>query len=172
MNVMGCRVAPFWLGTFAFDFTVYMLTVVIFLWTSDYKDYVFITDHAGDIWLIMTTFGFSLITFSYMCGYVLFDKSSSAMKGFPAINFFIVFILPWALLGVCYYLNYENILDSSTQLLLEKVFILIYFLYSPLYVLALCFQFIVPVNSDDNKFELPFYSYSESKNFYVCILVI
>lgn len=31
MNVMGCRVAPFWIGTFAFDFTVYMLTVFLFL---------------------------------------------------------------------------------------------------------------------------------------------
>lgn len=89
--------------------------------------------------LILTVFGMSLITFSYMCGYVIFSKSSAAMKGFPALNFFVIFILPWAILGVLYYLNYEDVIDSSNQLLMEKVFILIYFIYSPLYVLSLAF---------------------------------
>lgn len=31
LNLMGCRPLPYWLGTFAFDFTMYLATFAIFL---------------------------------------------------------------------------------------------------------------------------------------------
>lgn len=113
MNVMGCRVGPFWLGTFCFDYIVYAITVFIFLIYAEDNGYTYITNYNAIIFKSLMAFGVSLITFSYMCGYILFTKSSSAMKGFPAINFFVIFIAPWALLGIFYYLNFEDVINLT-----------------------------------------------------------
>ena len=53
LNVMGCRVLPYWLGTFAFDYLVYLITVSIF----------YIVAASGNIEFILNCFGNSLVLF-------------------------------------------------------------------------------------------------------------
>jgi len=30
LNVMGCRVVPYWLGTFLFDYLMFCFTIIVF----------------------------------------------------------------------------------------------------------------------------------------------
>lgn len=42
LNVMGCRVLPYWVATFVFDFSVYIITVIVFLLTIYIGDIKFL----------------------------------------------------------------------------------------------------------------------------------
>ncbi|KRW99727.1 P-loop containing nucleoside triphosphate hydrolase [Pseudocohnilembus persalinus] len=168
LNVMGCRMSAFWTGTFAFDFIIYFMTVVIFILVAEGQEYTYLTDYSKQIVWTLTIFGCSFISFSYVCGYLLFSKSSSAMKGFPAVNFFLIFILPWSLLGGAYYLNYEELISWYTYQLLQRFLTLLYFIFSPLFVL---YSACTNIKSSNNEgFDIPFYSYSNSQGFYNWIL--
>lgn len=96
---MGCRVLPYWVATFCFDFSVYIITVIVFLLTIYIGDIKFLQAYVGQMILILVSFGFSYIPFSYMCGF-MFKKSSSALKGYPLFNFFVVFNVPFVILGI------------------------------------------------------------------------
>ena len=50
----------------------------------------------GTFMAIMIVFGFSYISFAYLCGF-LFEKSNTAYKGFPLIFYFVFATLPWIL---------------------------------------------------------------------------
>ena len=80
LNVMGCRVFPYWCGTFVFDYLMYLMTMVIFFFTMTSTGTQFVIFYIAPIAIIMLTFGFSYICFSYMCGF-MFKKSNSALKG-------------------------------------------------------------------------------------------
>ncbi len=60
----------------------------------------FITDYFGIFVGMMTTFGSAFLTFTYLCGF-LFEKSDSAYKGFPLLNYFVFYSIPYAILGIC-----------------------------------------------------------------------
>lgn len=47
----------------------------------------------------MFCYGFSLIQFGYVCGF-LFSKANSAHKTFPLINFFVLYSVPFMLIGI------------------------------------------------------------------------
>lgn len=96
---MGCRVIPYWFATFVFDFIVFIITVIAFFIVAWASSISFIMEFWAEMMFAFIFFGFSFISFSYMCGF-LFEKSNSALKGFPAINFFIVWCVPWSLLGI------------------------------------------------------------------------
>ena len=47
----------------------------------------------------MFCYGFSLTQFAYVCGF-LFNKANSAHKTFPLINYFVLYSVPWILIGI------------------------------------------------------------------------
>jgi len=49
--------------------------------------------------LMMLCYGFSLTQFAYACGFV-FSKANSAHKAFPLINYFVLYSIPWILIGL------------------------------------------------------------------------
>ena len=81
LNVMGCRVIPYWLGTFIFDYIMFLFTIIVFFLIVVIGKITFITDFVGELLFILLSFGFSFINWSYMCGF-LFEKSNSALKGY------------------------------------------------------------------------------------------
>ena len=121
---MGCKSLPYWIGTFCFDFLAYVLTFGLFIFMV-YAMYLnifffflslflyfslrnldFLKPHMAFISLIMLCYGFSLTQFAYACGF-LFNKANSAHKAFPLINYFVLYSVPWILLGLFH--NYDTI---------------------------------------------------------------
>jgi hypothetical protein len=100
LNVMGCRVLPYWIGTFVFDYLLFYVFVLIFIMFSYIMKLDFLTEYMGLIVLIFSAFGLSYVSFSYLCGVAIYEKTSSAMKTFPLLNFFIIYSMPWNLWGV------------------------------------------------------------------------
>lgn len=94
LTVMGCRVLPYWIGTYAFDFLLYSFFVITFVIFSYIMNLAFVTDHMGYVVLSFVTFGFAYISFSYFAGILMYKKTSTAMKTFPFLNFFIVYCMP------------------------------------------------------------------------------
>ena len=94
LNVMGCKILPYWLGTFLFDFSVYFLSVIVFFIMLYCWNITYLIIHIQKILLIMVTFGFALINLAYVCGF-MFDKSNSAYKYFPVMNVFILYGIPY-----------------------------------------------------------------------------
>jgi hypothetical protein len=100
LNVMGCRVLPYWIGTFVFDYLLFYVFVLIFIMFSYIMKLDFLTEYMGVIVLIFSAFGLSYVSFSYLCGVAIYEKTSSAMKTFPLLNFFIIYSMPWNLWGI------------------------------------------------------------------------
>lgn len=97
---MGCRILPYWLGTYTFDYILYSFFVIIFVVFSYIMQLSFLTDNIGKVLLTFINFGFAFISFSYFVGILLFKKSSTAMKSFPFINFFIIYCMPQNFWGI------------------------------------------------------------------------
>jgi len=97
LNVMGCRPLPYWLGTLAFDYIVYFCTFMLFFLSVDSIKVEFLVPYLSALLNIMLCFGFSLITFCYLSGF-LFNSSNSAFKSFPIITFFVSYSIPWLIL--------------------------------------------------------------------------
>lgn len=94
LNVMGCRPLPYWLGTLAFDFLAYFSTFLVFFYSLVHYEVDFIQPYLSKFFFTMVAFGFALIVFAYLCGF-LFSSSNSAFKSFPLIAFFIGYNLPF-----------------------------------------------------------------------------
>lgn len=100
LNVMGCHSLPYWLGTLAFDYLIYLIFATTFVIFSYIMQLKFITEYIGLVILAFFGFGFSYINFSYFAGLALFKKTQSAMIVFPIMNFFIIYCLPQTIWGI------------------------------------------------------------------------
>jgi hypothetical protein len=96
------------MGTFAFDYIIYYMFVILFVVFCYVLALDFLTMYMGMIVFLFSMFGLSYISFSYFCGVLLFKKSSAAMKAFPYLNFFIIYGLPWDVWGVITFIKQEN----------------------------------------------------------------
>lgn len=67
----------------------------------------------------------------------MFQKSNSALKGFPPFNFFIVFCVPWSILGVLALLSQMGYIGMSTFDALGIMFNIIFYFLSPLWVFSM-----------------------------------
>lgn len=67
---MGCRSLAYWSATFAFDFLVFLTTLIILIITLAIGDVRFIMDYAGKVFICLIAFSISYIPFSYMCGFL------------------------------------------------------------------------------------------------------
>lgn len=65
LNVMGCRTLPYWLGTFTFDYTMYCIVTSIFFIFGYSFEIILMTNYVGTWILILLTFGYSCIMWSY-----------------------------------------------------------------------------------------------------------
>ena len=88
MDVTGMRQLPYWLGTFLFDFSGYLLIVLFFYFVVVLEDITFMRAHIHKLVPILALFGADLILYAYLCGF-LYEKSNSAFKSFPILNFFV-----------------------------------------------------------------------------------
>jgi hypothetical protein len=93
LTVMGCRIVPYWTGTFAFDYILFSILVLIFITLSYAIRLDFVTENILKIAFLFAVFGLAFISFSYLCALLLYKKTSSAMKTFPFFNFFIMYCL-------------------------------------------------------------------------------
>ena len=92
---MGLRKLPYWAANFAFDMSIYLIPVAIFfiavLCMGSMMD--FLTEKLPQLIPVFILFGISFMTYSYAWSFV-FQKSSSAYRLFPFINFLFFYMLP------------------------------------------------------------------------------
>ena len=103
LNLMSCKSATYWIGTFLMDYLVYILTIFL-LWILIFAYSWIELYHIGiDISLITFTYligiGISLITFAYLFSFT-FKNSNRILQTFPLAIFFVFCIF------ICYLLNY------------------------------------------------------------------
>ncbi|EAR92762.2 ABC transporter family protein (macronuclear) [Tetrahymena thermophila SB210] len=148
LNVMGCRVLPYWLGTFLFDFAVFFLTIVIFIILCFAQNLTYVTDEFVNIFFILVTFGSTYITSSYFWGFI-FQKSSAALKFYPLMNYFVVFSLPWIIIGSIYELYDNNLISTTLNEWLNGFLEIPLYLISPLFSMNVAFISVYPQTSDE-----------------------
>ncbi len=112
LTVMGCRVLPYWVGTFVFDYLLFSIFIVIFIILSYSLELNFVTDYMFEIVLLFIVFGLAYISFSYLCGILLYSRTSSAMKTFPLFNFFVMFCGLQCIWGIIFFVQSKNNIDE------------------------------------------------------------
>lgn len=95
---MGCRVVPYWLGTFIFDYSIFLVTIILFSILCITKDLSYIMNDFGYVFFILISFGAMYITTSYFWGF-MFKKASDAMKFFPLFSLLVIYSGPWMITG-------------------------------------------------------------------------
>ncbi|EGR27806.1 hypothetical protein IMG5_188760 [Ichthyophthirius multifiliis] len=141
LNVMGCRVLPYWFGTLLFDVFIFLLTLFIFFIACLIQNCNYILNHFGIIFFILSTFCISYITCAYFFGF-LFQKSNNALKFYPLFSYFIIYSLPWILVGLIYLLYNNDYLSDDTYVGLNGFCQVICLIFSPLFNLNMSFNSI------------------------------
>lgn len=121
LNVMGCRVTPYWLGTFAFDYLIFLITIGIFEVFCIIRDLNYVIDMFWQVFFILMSFGAAYITSSYFWGF-FFKKASAALKFFPLMNFLLIYSLPWMLCGPIFeFYNNDTISSVDTYNIINGI---------------------------------------------------
>jgi len=89
---MGCRVLPYWLGTYIFDYILFLLNFILLVTLCYAMNFESFTDKMEWIAPTLLVFGLSFIALNYLMSH-LFNRGATAFKHIPWINFFIVFLL-------------------------------------------------------------------------------
>lgn len=127
---------PYWLGTFLFDFALYLLTFLFFLLIVFVQKVSYLVNNIFEISMVMLFFGPSLILYSYIFGF-FYTKSNNAFKNFPLVNFFVSFSIPFLLNSllinyptassimqvVTYIISPFCVLDKGLQMILPDIFL-------------------------------------------------
>jgi len=67
---MGCRVLPYWIGTFVYDYALYLLLCFVFMIIALIFQATYLLQYAGPIILLLIVFGLTLITLSYVLSFM------------------------------------------------------------------------------------------------------
>lgn len=94
LNVMGCKILPYWLSNLLFDYLLYAITILLLILFVQIEQVDIIQNYLGKFTLSMLVFGLNLTSLSYFLGF-MFSKKSSAMKIFPIIVYIFFFSVPW-----------------------------------------------------------------------------
>jgi len=94
LNVMGCKIIPYWLSNLIFDYFFYALTVMILILFVQIEKVEIIQNYLGKFTISMLVFGLNLTSLSYCLGF-MFTKKTSAMKIFPIFLYIVFFSIPW-----------------------------------------------------------------------------
>jgi hypothetical protein len=92
---MGCGIKAYWLATLAFDYILYLLSVLILVVVLQIEDLAFVTDYLGKFFLSMALYGLNVAPLSYVWGFA-FSKKNTAVKLYPIILYIGFYSLPWA----------------------------------------------------------------------------
>ena len=90
LNVMGCRSYPYWIGTFVFDYLMYLLTLVFFFGFGLALGISYMIEHLGQMIYIMLAFGLTLISWGHLSNF-MFNSATTAFKFIVWINFFLLY---------------------------------------------------------------------------------
>lgn len=95
---MGCRMLPYWLGNFLFDYIIYSFYILFFYAFSAIVD----LDVSFKYWKVglisFICFGQCQILMAYIMGFV-FNTLETALKMYAIFCFFIQFCLPFVFVG-------------------------------------------------------------------------
>jgi len=94
LNVMGCKIIPYWLSNILFDYFFYVFTIVLLILFVQIEKVTIIQDYLGKFSISMLIFGLNLTSLSYCLGF-MFSKKTSAMKVFPILLYILFFSVPW-----------------------------------------------------------------------------
>ena len=104
LKVMGCHDTPYWLGTFLFDFlAVQFVNVILVLLVFIFK-IEYLKDHLVLFTFTLVTFSSSLITISYLYGFI-FKSSNTVFKSYAGFYLFVLYTLPTIILAFALHLN-------------------------------------------------------------------
>lgn len=94
-HVLGMQKFPYWAGKYAFDLCIFFIPLLIFfvIIFAAGENTKFLTDVVGYLILGFTVFGLAFIGFAYLFSFA-FQKSTTAYRLFPFINFLFFFVLP------------------------------------------------------------------------------
>ena len=94
-NVMGLRKFPYWMANFTFDLLLFLIPVAVFfiIVLAMGNSAQFLTSKLQYLVPVFVLFGLSFITYSYTWSFV-FQKSNTAYRFFPFINFLFFYLLP------------------------------------------------------------------------------
>ena len=70
LNVMGCRIIPYYLGAFCFDYIMYLLVFLIVIISSLIINFEIFNNYFGWIFANYTLFGLNIITVNYMVSFI------------------------------------------------------------------------------------------------------
>lgn len=108
LNVMGCRILPYWLGSFLFDFVIFFLQFLAFMVTCVMFNFSCVTHQFGEISLVFIPFGVTFIGCNYLFSH-MFDKSATAYKWIIWINYLVLFVIGVVLYFLTDFINNMNV---------------------------------------------------------------
>lgn len=89
----------YWIGTFVSDYICFLVPFGAFIASIYIFDVEFLEIFIFRMSLIISVFGMSLLSYSYLMSF-FYTKSNSAFKQFPLINLFLNFTLWFILRGI------------------------------------------------------------------------
>ncbi|KRX07798.1 P-loop containing nucleoside triphosphate hydrolase [Pseudocohnilembus persalinus] len=92
LNVMGCRSSTYWLGTYSFDITVFLILQIIYIIFCFIFDFQFVTKKLFWNILIMSAFGLSYVACCHLQSH-MFTSIKKAQSCSFLINFYLFFSL-------------------------------------------------------------------------------
>jgi len=98
LNVMGCKILPYWLATLAFDYLLYIFTVLILVIVMEAEQLTFATYNIGKFMMSMGLYGLNIGCMSYAAGF-LFSSKNTACKLYPILLYIFFYSLPWGLVN-------------------------------------------------------------------------
>jgi ATP-binding cassette subfamily A (ABC1) protein 3 len=106
---MGCRTLPYWLGTFCFDYLIYLCFIVIFYTISATLNLEIAFKYFWSGFSCFILFGFSYILYAYLIGF-LFKTLESALKLYAMFCFFVSFSIPFISIACVdfFYQKFDN----------------------------------------------------------------
>lgn len=90
---MGLKTVPYWLGTFCFDFCMYLIGTVFFIILCFAFDISGVTGNLGNLILNMLFFGICFIWQNYALSF-LFKTGNQAQKLIILINYVFYYVVP------------------------------------------------------------------------------
>ncbi|CAD8079917.1 unnamed protein product [Paramecium sonneborni] len=96
LNVMGCRILPFWLGYYLYDLIICIILLIIFIIAIVACGYTYLND--GVFYTLVFFNFFAYLPFSYMFSW-MFNSFNSAVK-----SLLIIQIIGFYLMAVIFYL--------------------------------------------------------------------
>jgi len=116
LRTIGIRPLSYWLGTMAFDTLVISIFAILLVPVGYFLKISMVANNAGYFALVMVSFGFSLVSQSYILSWI-YDKQATVYKFNILLTLFGTFYLPLLVFGLILGFNvYDN--DVTVKVLI------------------------------------------------------